>query len=365
MEEILRTLCELPGPVGREEAVQAFLLERWAPYCREAYLTPIGNLVAHVGGHGPKFLLLAHSDELGFTIKHISEDGFLFVTTGQRMAKDRPDARGGYTLPIGQPALVVTRQGTVEGIFATITGHILSQRQRETPQLEWNDLWVDVCVRSRGEAEERGICIGDRVIWNPPTRRQGKHFFGKAMDDRAALAVMDSLLRRLDSERLFYDLYFVSTVQEEIGLIGAHSVNRDIDAKYAISLDVGLCGDVPGVDPRDVSVRLGAGPIVVHKDLYAYSALLNDAIIATATEAEIPLQHAVFGIYGSDSGALLREGVAASLIGIPTRYTHSPFEMLHSDDLEWTAQLLLAFFERQPVFGGGLKNVRSDCEATP
>ena len=352
MEEIFRTLCELPGPVGREELVQSFLMRRWAPYCHEIHLTPIGNLVAHVGGQGPKFLLLGHADEIGFTVKHISEDGFLFITTGQRMAKDRPDMRGGYTLPIGQPALVVTRQGTVEGVFATLTGHILSQRQREAVQLEWNDLWVDVCASSRAEVEERGICVGDRVIWNPPTRRHGKYLYGKAMDNRAALAVMDTLLRQLDPEKLAYDLYFASTVQEEIGLIGAHSVNRSIGAEYAISIDVGLSGDVPGVDQRDVSVRLGAGPVVIHKDLYAYSAALNDRIIATASEAGVPVQHAVFGIYGSDSGALLREGVAAAAIGIPTRYTHSPFEMLHSDDLEWTVQLLLAFFERQPPLGG-------------
>ena len=83
--------------------------------------------------------------------------------------------------------------------------------------------------------------------------------------------------------------------------------------KYAISLDIGLSGDVPGVDQRDVAVRLGAGPTLIHKDLYAYNAQLNDAITDTATEAGLPLQHAVFGIFGTDSGALLREGVGASI----------------------------------------------------
>lgn len=351
MFEILKTLCELPGPVGREAPVHEFLQQRWWERCEDAYLTPVGNLVAHVGGTGPALLLVGHGDEIGFTVKHISEDGFLFISTGQRLGTDQPEMRGSYTLPIGQPALVVTRRGTVEGVFATLTGHILSQRQRETRQLEWNDLWVDVCATSRSEVAERGISVGDRVIWNPPTRQQGKLIYGKAMDNRAALAVMDTLLDRIEPHKLAYDLYFASTVQEEIGLIGAHSINRTINARYAIALDIGLSGDVPGVDQRDVSVRLGAGPTLIHKDLYAYSARLNDAISDTAAEAGLPLQHAVFGIFGSDAGALLREGVAASLLGIPTRYTHSPFEMLHADDLENTVKLLKAFLERKPALG--------------
>ncbi len=351
MFDILKTLCELPGPVGREHTVHNFLLERWSPRSRSASITPVGNLIAHIGGDGPTFLIGGHGDEIGFTIKHISEDGYLFFNSGQRLGADQPDMRGIYTIPTGQPALVVTRNGTVEGIFATLTGHILSQRQRETTQLEWNDMWVDICAGSREEVIELGISVGDRILWNPPTRRRGKYFYGKAMDNRAALAVMDVLLERLDPSKLAYNVYVASTVQEEIGLIGAHSINREIGAHYAISLDIGLSGDVPGVDQRDVSVRLGAGPTLIHKDLYAYNTALNDVIIDTATEAGLPLQHAVLGIFGSDSGALLREGVGASLIGVPTRYTHSPFEMLHEDDLENTVQLVQAFLERRPALG--------------
>jgi endoglucanase len=331
--------------------VHAVLHERWASRVERAYITPVGNLIAHVGGEGPPFLIVGHGDEICFTVKHISEDGFLFFNTGQRLGTDRPEMRGIYTIPTGQPALVVTRRGTVDGVFATLTGHILSQRQRETTQLEWNDLWVDVCASSRAEVAEMGIMVGDRIIWNPLTRRNGKHIYGKAMDNRAALAVMDVLIERLDLHKLAYNVYFASTVQEEIGLIGAHSVNREIGAQFAIALDIGLSGDVPGVDQRDVSARLGGGPTLIHKDLYAYNAQLNDAITDTAAEAGIPLQHAVFGIFGSDSGALLREGVGASLLGVPTRYTHSPFEMLHEDDLENTVRLLQAFLERRPAMG--------------
>jgi endoglucanase len=346
MFEILKMFCELPGPGGREERVHNLLVERWQGHVDWVRITPVGNVIAHVGGQGPRLLIVGHGDEIGFAVKSISQDGFLYFTTGQREVTGRPDLRGMYFTPMGQPALVIGREALVPGVFATLTGHILTPDQRHKTQLDWNDLFVDLCLSSRAEVEACGIQIGDRVIWNPPTRQNGKHYYGKAMDNRAVLAVMDTLLPQLDTSRLQYDLYFGSTVMEESGLYGAESINAEINCEYAIALDTGLSGDAPGVDPRDVSTRLGGGPILIHKDLYGYSFRLNNMIQNAAREASIPLQHAVHGIYGTDSGALIRRGVAASAIGIPTRYTHSPFEMLHADDLEATRQLLLAFLYR-------------------
>ena len=63
-----------------------------------------------------------------------------------------------------------------------------------------------------------------------------------------AWLIMDRLLDVLDKERMAFDLTYVSTVLEEPGLIGAESAARDSGCEMAIALDVGLAGDVPGVD---------------------------------------------------------------------------------------------------------------------
>ena len=60
------------------------------------------------------------------------------------------------------------------------------------------------------------------------------------------------------------------------------------------------------------------------------------------------MQPAVFNFYGSDAGAFTRHGLQAALIVVPTRYTHSPFEMVHLDDVEQTVALLKHFLETQP-----------------
>lgn len=346
MFETLRTMCELPGPGGREDIVHNWLLQRWGSRLSNARITPVGNLIGRVGGMGPRLMLVGHGDEIGFAVKHISEDGFLFLATNQREGNGKPDFRGSYFLPLGQRALVVSRNTFTEGVFATLTGHILTTEQRQKLALDWNDFWVDVFLGSRRDVLDAGINVGDRVIWNPETRQHGKLYTGKAMDNRVALAIMDEVLNRVDVSRLQYDLYFGSTIQEESGLYGANSINRDVNCEFAISLDTGLSGDVPGVDPRNISTRLGAGPILIHKDLYSYHHGLNNRIIDTAADSNMPLQHAVYSVYGTDSGALIREGVAASALVVPTRYTHSPFETVHADDLEMTVSLLLEFLYR-------------------
>lgn len=345
MYAILKELCEIPGPGGREERVHQWCYDRWQGQVESIHISPAGNLLAKAGGQGPRLMLVGHGDEIGFAVKYISEDGFIYFTSGQRDS-GRPDLRGPYFTPMGQPALVIGREALVPGIFATLTGHILTQEQRSKTQLDWNDLFVDVHLGSREAVHAAGIRVGDRIVWDVPTRQQGKFYFGKAMDNRVSLALMDAVLADLDRDRLQYELYLGSTVMEESGLYGAQSINRDVQCEYAIALDTGLAGDVPGVDPRNVSTRLGAGPTLIHKDLYGYNFRLNNRLIDTAAEAGIPLQEAVFGFYGTDAGALVREGVAASALVVPSRYTHSPFETIHADDLEAARDLILAFLYR-------------------
>jgi putative aminopeptidase FrvX len=341
--EILRTLCELPGPSGDERRVQDFLRGRWSARGFDVEVDGIGNLVAHVGGRGPKLALCAHADEVCFTVRHIDDDGYLWLSSGQRDPEARPSLRSPYFLPLGHPALVITEGDPVPGVFATLTGHILTRAQRDKKDLDWNDIWADVGAEDRAAAERRGIRVGDRVIWSPLTRRVGDLVYAKAMDDRAGLAVLDLFAQRVDPQALAHEVYLVSTVQEELGLIGAASVSRTLGCELAIIVDVGLSGDVPGVDRRDVATRTGAGPILVHKDLYAYDRALIRELERAAASARVPVQHAVYVIYGSDAGEFARAGVRAALVAIPTRYTHSPFEAVHLGDVEAAAALVERF----------------------
>jgi putative aminopeptidase FrvX len=135
-------------------------------------------------------------------------------------------------------------------------------------------------------------------------------------------------------------------VQEEIGLIGAYAVTAAYPGQFdaAIAVEIGLAGDIPGVDARMMPARLGEGPLLIHKDaLTHYDHALTAALEQSAAAANIPIQHTVFGSFGSDSAAFMKADIPAAMVAFPARYTHSPFETGHMEDIEALVAWLCAF----------------------
>jgi tetrahedral aminopeptidase len=345
--ETMIELMELPGPTGQEEPVLAWCRERWSGLGAEVRATPIGNVVAHVGGSGPRLLIQGHADEIGFVVKSIDERGFVWLADGQAGSRTPH-----FRYPVGQPALIVGRDARVPGLFASATGHIVSTKGEEKTRLDANDQFVDVGAESKAEAEALGAHVGAGVIWNPPTRRLGRRIVGKAIDDRVALALMTHLLIEVDRSALAYDLTLAATVQEEIGLVGALSLGRDDAYDLAIAIDNGPIADYPGVDGREMPVALGHGPTLVYKDSWAhYDRRVIERLLLTSERHAIAVQHAVFPGFGSDGAALIRTGIPTALLAVATRYTHSAFEMADERDLAAALALLTAFitFPAEPL----------------
>jgi endoglucanase len=117
-----------------------------------------------------------------------------------------------------------------------------------------------------------------------------------------------------------------------------------IEVDRCIALDVGLTGDIPGVDARFLPAKLGSGPVVVYSDSSAhYTWRFCEDLVATARANQIPVQQAAFQNYGSDGAQLMRRGAAAALVTYPTRYTHSPVETIDERDIEACVDLLVAY----------------------
>jgi putative aminopeptidase FrvX len=340
--DLVKVLSELPGPTGHEDPVQDWLVGRWSRFAKDVRRTRVNNVLARVGGSGTRLALVAHADEICLMVKSVSDCGFLHLWPYYSDQLGKPPR---WFTPLNQPALVVNSAGNVPGVFATASGHVVGGRNSQKEQFEWNDWFVDIGARSRDEVQVQGIGPGARVIWNSETRRIGHNITGKAMDDRAALAIATAVGDRLAGrDDLGYEVWLASTVQEENGLLGAASLADEQTFDRAITLDVGLTGDIPGPDERDFPAKLGCGPIVVYQDASAhYSRRLSDALVTSAKTANIPVQTGIFQNYGSDGAALIRRGVDTALLTYPTRYTHSPIETVDEGDLEHTVDLLVAF----------------------
>jgi putative aminopeptidase FrvX len=336
--DTLAHLMEMAGPTGQEEPVLAWCRETWAALGAEITVTPIGNVLARIPGPGPRLLIEGHADEIGFVVKSIDSRGFLWIA----------DAQGGSRafhnrFFVGQPALIVTRTSRVPGLFAAPSGHVLATKPEFTGKLDANDVFVDIGVDSREEAVALGIHLGAGVIWNSPTRRLNHRIFGKAIDDRVALAIMTHLLKDLDRAALAYDLTIAATVQEEIGLNGAVSLGAP-GFDIAIAIDNGPIGDYPGVDEREMTLKLGGGAALIYKDsMTHYDRRVINQLLDVADRNGMPVQQGVYQGIGTDGAALIRAGIPTALLAIATRYTHTAFEMADERDLESALALLSAY----------------------
>lgn len=349
LAELLSTLCAVPAPSGREGPVRRLLLDRWRGRVADLSVDPVGNVLARVTSGGPKLLVHAHMDEISYVVRSITDDGFLLLETGQGRRREGPELRH----MIGRDVTVVAAGGVfVEGLIAAPAGHVLTRAQHDAPRPGWDDFFVDLGLESRAEVEERGIHVGSGVVFATPTRRVGTRLVGKAMDDRVALAALDLLLDALPREDARWELWLAATVQEESGVHGARAIAARQRFAAAIALDVGLVGDVPGVGRTEYEARLGRGPTVVHKDALAfYDSRLVDSLLGVAARDGIAVQHGVYAGYGSDGVPFLDAGTPSALVAVPTRYTHTAFEMVDERDVHALVRLLASFVTTTPTEG--------------
>lgn len=346
MYDLVKTLTEIPGPTGQEDLVHQWLADRWSGVAEEVIVTGVGNVLARIGGHGPNLIILGHGDELTLMVTSISDNGLLRVWPAGRDLRGRPALR---YVPINQPVVVMADSGPTDGQLVYASGHVISASE-EKGHFDWADWFVDLGYTNRDRVIDLGIRPGSRIVVNPSTRRLGDAIIGKAMDNRAALAIATSVAERADIAQLRHTLWVGSTIQEENGMLGASSIPEAADFTFAINLDVGLCGDVPGTKPETHPAKLGGGPILVHQDSSVhYSHRMTMALAEVAETQSIPVQHAVYQNYGSDGAELIRRGIETVLLTMPTRYTHSPNEMVTEPELIQCVDLILAYLERDPL----------------
>ena len=98
-----------------------------------------------------------------------------------------------------------------------------------------------------GVARGRMAAMGDAACFDEPLVVQGNRLIAKAMDDRIGCALgVQALLELGETPN---DVYFVFTVQEEVGIRGATVSAFGVEPEVALALDVTLVGDTPEASP--------------------------------------------------------------------------------------------------------------------
>jgi endoglucanase len=323
MKQLIQKLTETFSPSGYEATICEVIRKEIKPLADELRVDALGNLIACKGSkskNGLKIMLAGHMDEIGLMATHIDENGFIRFT-----------GLGGIRLT----ALTGGRVRFMDGTPGVISTERLTDLTK-APTLE--QCFIDVGASSRKDCP---IKVGDVCAFERPFLDLGNRLIAKSMDDRIGCAVMIETLRALKS--FPHELYFVFTTQEEVGLRGATTSAFGVDPDLGLSVDVTATGDTPKGSKMEVA--LGKGPAVKVKDggMLADPRIVN-WMTRTAEKTKIPYQREVLEGGTTDARAIqvAHAGVPAGCLSVPTRYVHSPSEMVDTGDVQNSVKLLVA-----------------------
>jgi len=322
MKTLIKSLVEAWGPSGYEGHVRTTLSGYLAGQVDEIRTDSMGNLIAlkKGDGSGKRVMIASHMDEIGIAVTHVDAKGFL-----------RFGPVGGV-MPL---TLVGNRVRFANGTIGVI-GREDWLVERSLPT--WKQVFVDVGATC---AKDAPVGIGDMGAFDRAFCDLGKRLVSKAMDDRIACAIAAQAALTMDPGP--NDVYFVFTVQEEVGTRGAMVSAFGIAPDVAVSVDVTPVGDTPEATPT--SVVLGKGPAVKVKDsgMLAHPGV-KDWMVRTAENTGIPYQLEVLVAGTTDAYSIQtsRAGVPAGCLSIPCRYVHTPSEMVDYQDVTLSVDLLSA-----------------------
>lgn len=328
MQELLKKLVEAHGPSGFEEEVRQVIRAEIEMLADELTTDAMGNLIAlkKGSGEGVKVLVAAHMDEIGLMVTHITKEGFLRFTK-----------LGGVNVRTLMGARVRFSNG--------ISGVVHCDRVTEAGKVHpLEKHFIDVGASSEQDCP---VQVGDAASFERAFLADGNRLIGKSMDDRIGCLVGIEALRQLSNSP--HDVYFLFSVQEEVGTRGAEVAANRIEPDVGIALDVTRTGDVP--ESAAMAVALGKGPAIKVKDsgMIAHGGLVR-LMRKRAEEANLAYQLEVLESGTTDARPIqmANRGSAAGCISIPCRYIHSQSETVNTEDVEGVIKLLVAILE-QPI----------------
>lgn len=322
--KLLEKLTQANSPSGNENNIRELILSEIKDLCDEVSTDALGNIIAHKNGDGSKIMFAAHMDEIGITVSYIDENGFArFAAVGGLEIKALLNRR-------------VMFQNGILGVIGTEDGV-------EKPDIK--KLYIDIGAKNKKEAEKL-ISVGDTAIFTGGFYKHGSTVVSKALDNRVGCYALIEAMREIKSSQ--NDLYFVFTAQEEVGLRGAKTSAFAINPDFAVAVDVTDTGDTPNAPLMAVSLGKGAAIKVMDRSIMCDSDVRTH-MIETAKSNNIPYQLEIMTDGGTDAGAihLSGAGVKTGGISIPTRYIHSPSEMINISDTKACIALITALAEEQ------------------
>lgn len=332
MKSLIQRLVATPGPSGYENQIRDLVLAEVEAHADEARTDALGNLIVRKGEKADdrlRIMLAAHIDEIGIIATHIDDNGFVrFTNIGGVFPRYCPSGRVRF----------------LDGTLGVIGNEKITNAY-QVPSLE--KMFIDVGATSRDNCP---VKVGDVAAFERTFTDLGDRLVSKAMDDRVSVAVLIETLRKIEVTP--HEIYFVFSVQEEVGVRGATTAAFEIDPDIGLAVDVTRTGDTPKGIKMDVA--LGKGPAIKVRDAGMLAdPRIVDWMVRAAEVAKLPYQLEILERGGTDARAiqLTRAGVPAGCLSIPCRYIHSPSEMVDMNDVQNAVKLLFELLTKPVDIG--------------
>ena len=317
INELVYELVQISGPTGFESRVASRLKELLENHVDELYIDKIGNLIARKKGTEGKhsLALVAHTDQVSMVVQKVDE--FVWF--------DKIGWIDFNNLP-GTPVLILGAERDIPGVVCASS--TVGRREMGT-------LWIDV-----GDRQE-SVSVGDPIVYDHPPRWLDDDktiLASQSIDDRVGCAVLVEVARNLTKPPR-HDIYFVGSVQEEIGSQGVRHFLRQVTPDWFIALDTGFAQDaVPDIQRSvPMSTGLGVRRLAFVQPATPYPAKvnfasprLNQLLMDAAKKLDIPFHVDVSTGIWSDHTIAYEENpdIESTFMFVAARrYSHSPTEV--------------------------------------
>lgn len=336
MIKYLKKYCDILGPSGMEDEVREAIIADIKDSGCEYETDPLGNLTVFKKGkkrRDKKVLLSAHMDEVGFMVKYIDNDGYLWF-----------DAVGGIDRRVVSGRRIVFCESNIHGVVASKAIHMQTPEERGKCEA-LSEMHIDIGAKNKDDAKQY-ITVGDCAVFEPNYEEFGNGLVrSKALDDRFGCAVLVAMI----NSELEYDTYFAFNTCEEIGCDGAKEVAHRLRPDIVIALEATTAGDILGVSKSKCACSVGKGAVLSLMDRSTiYDKELVEAATSVADEKGIKWQFKNVVAGGNEAGVYQCAASGAKVLAIsaPARYIHSASNVLSLEDMQAVADLAAALNER-------------------
>jgi endoglucanase len=341
LKGLIKEIFPIPSTPGNEEQLAA-KIRGLLPGELAVEEDGLGGFALRLGRGEPRLVVIAALDGYGFIVSGINPEGYLTLDRPVPAPHPQFDA---YLL--GQPVLVSTRGGLVQGVVSQPAMHLLNQERQRTlvDGFSLEHAFVDIGVRSEKEARDKGVEILDPVtFWPVLTELAGERWAGPSLGLKAVCAALVSAAAELARSRPAREVVLVWAAQTKFTARGRgpRASLGALRAKNRWRPQRTIILDLAAAEKGAASPRLGNGPVLAQSKDELDS--LRQGLERSAGTKKVLLQY----LAGAETTLLTAFGDPEREVlelALPVQFIHTPSEIIDLKDIQMLRDLLGQFLK--------------------